>query len=95
MMRRVEEVFDCWFESGSMPYAQVHYPFENKAWFDAHNPADFIVEYTAQTRGWFYTLMVLSTAIFDQPPRPRLRWLRVLRKSSMKPTMPSSERSCR
>jgi isoleucyl-tRNA synthetase len=67
-MRRVEEVFDCWFESGSMPYAQVHYPFENKDWFENHFPADFIVEYVAQTRGWFYTLMVLSTALFDRPP---------------------------
>ncbi|MBN8828500.1 MAG: isoleucine--tRNA ligase [Sphingobacteriia bacterium] len=67
-MRRVEDVFDCWFESGSMPYAQVHYPFENKEWFENHFPADFIVEYTAQTRGWFYTLMVLSTALFDRPP---------------------------
>ncbi len=68
MMRRVSDVFDCWFESGSMPYAQVHYPFENKGWFEKNFPADFIVEYTAQTRGWFYTLMVLSTALFDRPP---------------------------
>lgn len=68
IMRRVEDVFDCWFESGSMPYAQVHYPFENKEWFETHFPADFIVEYVAQTRGWFYTLMVLSTALFDKPP---------------------------
>ncbi len=68
MMRRVEDVFDCWFESGSMPYGQVHYPFENKEWFESHFPADFIVEYTAQTRGWFYTLMVLSTALFDRQP---------------------------
>jgi isoleucyl-tRNA synthetase len=68
MMRRIEDVFDCWFESGSMPYAQVHYPFENKEWFEEHSPADFIVEYVAQTRGWFYTLMVLSTALFDRPP---------------------------
>ena len=67
-MVRVEEVFDCWFESGSMPFAQVHYPFENKEWFESHFPADFIVEYIAQTRGWFYTLMVLSTALFDRPP---------------------------
>ena len=67
-MRRDEEVFDCWFESGSMPFAQVHYPFENKEWFESHFPADFIVEYIAQTRGWFYTLMVLSTALFDKPP---------------------------
>lgn len=67
-MRRVEEVFDVWFDSGSMPFAQVHYPFENKDWFENNFPADFIVEYVAQTRGWFYTLMVLSTLIFDQPP---------------------------
>lgn len=67
-MRRVEDVFDVWFDSGSMPYAQVHYPFENKAQFEANFPADFIVEYVAQTRGWFYTLMVLSTMLFDQPP---------------------------
>ena len=67
MMRRVPEVFDCWFESGSMPFAQVHYPFENKTWFDEHSPADFIVEYIAQTRGWFYTLHVLSVALFDRP----------------------------
>ncbi len=66
--RRVEDVFDCWFESGSMPFAQVHYPFENKDWFEHHFPADFIVEYQAQTRGWFYTLMVLGTALFDKPP---------------------------
>ncbi|MGI4776216.1 MAG: isoleucine--tRNA ligase, partial [Janthinobacterium lividum] len=68
MMVRVEDVFDCWFESGSMPYGQAHYPFENKTWFEQHFPADFIVEYSAQTRGWFYTLMVLSTALFDRPP---------------------------
>ncbi len=68
MMRRIEDIFDCWFESGSMPYGQIHYPFENKDWFDNHFPADFIVEYTAQVRGWFYTLMVLSTALFDRPP---------------------------
>ncbi|HMS12192.1 MAG TPA: isoleucine--tRNA ligase [Microthrixaceae bacterium] len=67
MMRRVPEVLDCWFESGSMPFAQVHYPFENKDWFDEHNPADFIVEYIPQTRGWFYTLHVLATALFDRP----------------------------
>jgi len=66
-MRRVEDVLDCWFESGSMPYAQVHYPFENKDWFEHNFPADFIVEYIAQTRGWFYTLMVLSTSLFDKP----------------------------
>ncbi|MDX1917455.1 MAG: isoleucine--tRNA ligase [Rickettsiaceae bacterium] len=67
-MVRCEDVFDCWFESGSMPYGQAHYPFENKEWFEGHFPADFIVEYTAQVRGWFYTLMILSTALFDRPP---------------------------
>jgi len=68
MMRRVPEVLDVWFDSGSMPFAQVHYPFENKDWFDDHFPADFITEYQAQTRGWFYLMMVLSTALFDRPP---------------------------
>ena len=67
MMRRVPEVLDCWFESGSMPFAQVHYPFENQEWFDQHYPGDFIVEYIGQTRGWFYTLHVLATALFDRP----------------------------
>jgi isoleucyl-tRNA synthetase len=67
MMRRVPEVLDCWFESGSMPFAQVHYPFENRDWFESHFPGDFIVEYTGQTRGWFYTLHVLATALFDRP----------------------------
>ncbi|HNG25660.1 MAG TPA: class I tRNA ligase family protein, partial [Microthrixaceae bacterium] len=67
MMRRVPEVLDCWFESGSMPFAQVHYPFENREWFDSHYPGDFIVEYIGQTRGWFYTLHVLSVALFDRP----------------------------
>ena len=67
MMRRVGDVFDCWFESGSMPYAQVHYPFENKEWFESHFPADFIVEAMDQTRGWFYTLTVLSTALHNKP----------------------------
>ncbi len=66
-MRRVTEVLDCWFESGSMPFAQVHYPFENAEWFESHYPGDFIVEYLAQTRGWFYTLHVLATALFDRP----------------------------
>ncbi len=66
-MRRVPEVLDCWFESGSMPYAQVHYPFENREWFESHYPGDFIVEYNGQTRGWFYTLHVLATALFDRP----------------------------
>ena len=67
MMRRVPEVLDCWFESGSMPFAQVHYPFENTDWFEHHFPGDFIVEYIGQTRGWFYTLHVLATALFDRP----------------------------
>jgi len=67
MMRRVPEVLDCWFESGSMPFAQVHYPFENQTWFENHYPGDFIVEYIAQTRGWFYTMHVLATALFDRP----------------------------
>jgi isoleucyl-tRNA synthetase len=67
MMRRVPEVLDCWFESGSMPFAQVHYPFENEDWFEHHHPGDFIVEYIGQTRGWFYTLHVLATALFDRP----------------------------
>jgi isoleucyl-tRNA synthetase len=78
-MRRIEDVLDVWFDSGSMPYAQVHYPFENQKWFDgvsgpdgvegaeAHFPGDFIVEYIGQTRGWFYTLHVLATALFDKP----------------------------
>ena len=66
-LKRIEDVLDCWFESGSMPYAQVHYPHENKDWFENNFPADFIVEYIAQTRGWFYTLMVLSTGLFDKP----------------------------
>jgi len=68
VVRRVPDVFDCWFESGSMPFAQVHYPFENKEWFESNFPADFITEYIAQTRGWFYTLFVLSTALFDSEP---------------------------
>ncbi|HEX6150419.1 isoleucine--tRNA ligase, partial [Nocardioides sp.] len=66
-MRRVTDVFDCWFESGSMPFAQVHYPFENAEWFEHHYPGDFIVEYIGQTRGWFYTMHVLATALFDKP----------------------------
>src|SRR3954466_14729847 len=66
-MRRVPEVLDCWFESGSMPFAQVHYPFENKDWFEHHSPGDFIVEYIGQTRGWFYTMHVLATALFNRP----------------------------
>ncbi len=76
MMRRVADVLDVWFDSGSMSFAQVHYPFENADWFlgtesggsaAGHFPADFIVEYIGQTRGWFYTLHILATAIFDKP----------------------------
>ncbi len=66
-MKRIEEVFDCWFESGSMPYAQLHYPFENQDRFKQIFPADFIAEGLDQTRGWFYTLNILATALFDQP----------------------------
>jgi isoleucyl-tRNA synthetase len=66
-MRRIPDVLDVWFDSGSMPFAQVHYPFENADWFQTHNPADFIVEYIGQTRGWFYTMHVLSSALFDRP----------------------------
>jgi isoleucyl-tRNA synthetase len=78
-MRRIPDVLDVWFDSGSMPFAQVHYPFENQKWFDgvsgdgdqvgvdAHFPGDFIVEYIGQTRGWFYTLHILATALFDKP----------------------------
>ncbi|HKJ85960.1 MAG TPA: isoleucine--tRNA ligase [Spirochaetia bacterium] len=66
-MRRVPEVLDCWFESGAMPYAQNHYPFENKEWFEGHYPAEFIAEGLDQTRGWFYTLTVLAAALFDKP----------------------------
>ena len=66
-MRRVPEVLDCWFESGSVPFAQKHYPFENKEWFENHFPSDFIVEYTGQIRCWFYYLHVLSVALFDKP----------------------------
>lgn len=66
-MRRIPDVLDCWFESGSMPYAQVHYPFENKEWFEKNFPADFICEGLDQTRGWFYTLTILAAALFDSP----------------------------
>ena len=66
-MRRVSDVLDVWFDSGSMSFAQVHYPFENAYWFEHHFPGDFIVEYINQTRGWFYTLHILATAIFDRP----------------------------
>jgi len=64
-VHRVPEVLDCWFESGSMPYAQIHYPFENQANFKKTFPADYIIEYIAQTRGWFYTLHVLANGLFD------------------------------
>ncbi|MEB3065201.1 isoleucine--tRNA ligase [[Mycobacterium] zoologicum] len=66
-MRRIPDVLDVWFDSGSMPYAQVHYPFENTDWFETHYPGDFIVEYIGQTRGWFYMMHVLATALFDRP----------------------------
>lgn len=66
-MTRIPEVLDCWFESGSVPFAQKHYPFENKEWFENHFPCDFIVEYTGQIRCWFYYLHVLSVALFDRP----------------------------
>ncbi len=66
-MRRVEDVLDVWFDSGSMSFAQVHYPFENADWFEDHFPADFIVEYIGQTRGWFYVLHVLASGLFDRP----------------------------
>ena len=67
-MRRIPDVLDYWFDSGSMPFAQLHYPFEHAKRFEEHFPADFIVEYVGQTRGWFYTLHVLATALFDRPP---------------------------
>lgn len=67
-LQRVSEVFDCWFESGSMPYAQMHYPFEHTKEFEDSFPADFIAEGIDQTRGWFYTLLVISTALFNKPP---------------------------
>ncbi|MGL4982564.1 MAG: isoleucine--tRNA ligase, partial [Treponemataceae bacterium] len=66
-LKRISEVLDCWFESGSMPYAQNHYPFENKEYFEQHFPANFISEGLDQTRGWFYTLTVLAAALFDRP----------------------------
>ncbi|MGH7196210.1 MAG: isoleucine--tRNA ligase [Candidatus Saccharimonadales bacterium] len=67
LAHRVEDVFDCWFESGSMPFAQMHYPFKNKKLFEEGFPADFITEYIGQTRGWFYTLHVLAVALFGKP----------------------------
>ncbi|MDU3798847.1 MAG: class I tRNA ligase family protein, partial [Bifidobacterium breve] len=66
-MHRISDVLDCWFESGSMSFAQFHYPFENKEKFEQHFPADYIVEYIGQTRGWFYLLHVMATALFDRP----------------------------
>ena len=66
-MRRITDILDVWFDSGSMPYAQKHYPFENQDWFESHYPGDFIVEYIGQTRGWFYVMHVLATALFDKP----------------------------
>lgn len=66
-MKRTSEVIDCWFDSGSMPFAQFHYPFENKEKFERHHPADFIAEGLDQTRGWFYSLHVISTYLFNKP----------------------------
>ncbi|XP_050372783.1 isoleucine--tRNA ligase, cytoplasmic [Argentina anserina] len=67
VLRRIDDVFDCWFESGSMPYAYIHYPFENVELFEKNFPGNFVAEGLDQTRGWFYTLMVLSTALFEKP----------------------------
>ena len=67
-MTRVPEVIDCWFDSGSMPFAQYHYPFENKEVFEKNFPADFISEAVDQTRGWFYSLLAISTLLFDKAP---------------------------
>lgn len=66
-MRRIPDILDVWFDSGSMPYAQKHYPFENRDWFDSHYPGDFIVEYIGQTRGWFYVMHALATGLFEKP----------------------------
>ncbi len=66
-MTRVEPVIDCWFDSGAMPFAQWHYPFENKDKFEDNFPADFISEAVDQTRGWFYSLLAISTLLFDEP----------------------------
>ncbi len=66
--KRISEVFDCWVESGSMPFAAKHYPFENKEWFEKNYPAQFVSEYIAQTRAWFYTMHVMSVALFGTPP---------------------------
>ncbi len=67
-MHRVPEVIDCWFDSGSMPFAQYHYPFENKELFESQFPADFISEAVDQTRGWFYSLLAISTLLFNKAP---------------------------
>lgn len=67
-MRRIEDVLDCWFESGAMPHSQLHYPFENRERFEDNYPGDFIVEYVAQTRGWFYTLVALASGLFEKEP---------------------------
>lgn len=67
-MIRTPEVLDCWFDSGSMPFAQWHYPFENKETFERVFPADFISEAVDQTRGWFYTLLAVNTVLFDKAP---------------------------
>ena len=100
MLRRVPEVFDCWFESGSMPYAQVHYPFERRDEFELTFPADFIAEGIDQTRGWFYTLLVISTALFDKPPFKNLITNGLVlasdgQKMSKRPTSKSASRSAR
>ena len=71
-MERIKDVFDCWFESGSMPYGQLHYPFENKKLFKENFPADFIAEGLDQTRGWFYSMLVLSVALFGKTPYRRV-----------------------
>ena len=68
MMKREKEVIDCWFDSGSMPFAQWHYPFENKEQFERHFPANFISEAVDQTRGWFYTLSAIGALLFDRAP---------------------------
>ena len=67
-MRRVPEVIDTWFDSGAMPYAQWHYPFEHQAEFESHFPADYICEGIDQTRGWFYSLLAIATSVFDRSP---------------------------
>ncbi len=77
-MRRIPEVLDCWFESGAMPYGQVHYPFENKEKFESHFPADFINEGLDQTRGWFYTLTMLARRRCSTGRRSRTAWSRDL-----------------